>query len=100
MRRRDVNPRRHNDALPGLPASAASSDRAATDPADPPLAPGIAPILGGYLIDTLSWRWILYINVPIGILTYLFSIIFLEDYRTETVQVASISSASSWPEAG
>jgi EmrB/QacA subfamily drug resistance transporter len=32
------------------------------------LGPIMGPILGGYLVDEVSWRWIFYINVPIGIL--------------------------------
>lgn len=28
------------------------------------LAPAIGPVLGGWLIDTYSWRWVFYINVP------------------------------------
>lgn len=32
------------------------------------LAPIIGPILGGWLIDNVSWQWIFYVNVPIGIL--------------------------------
>lgn len=31
------------------------------------LAPAIGPALGGVLIDTLSWRWLFVINLPIGI---------------------------------
>jgi EmrB/QacA subfamily drug resistance transporter len=31
------------------------------------LGPILGPILGGWLVDDISWRWIFYINVPIGI---------------------------------
>jgi EmrB/QacA subfamily drug resistance transporter len=33
------------------------------------LGPICGPILGGYLVDDVSWRWIFYINVPIGAIT-------------------------------
>jgi DHA2 family multidrug resistance protein len=39
--------------------------------------PAIGPTLGGYLTDTLGWRWIFFINVPIGIIAVLMSIFFL-----------------------
>jgi EmrB/QacA subfamily drug resistance transporter len=31
------------------------------------LGPILGPILGGYLVDSVSWRWIFFINLPIGI---------------------------------
>ena len=30
------------------------------------LGPILGPILGGWLVDDISWRWIFYINIPIG----------------------------------
>ena len=30
------------------------------------LAPAIGPTLGGWITDNYSWRWIFYINVPVG----------------------------------
>jgi EmrB/QacA subfamily drug resistance transporter len=31
------------------------------------LAPVLGPVLGGLIVDNLSWRWIFYVNVPIGL---------------------------------
>lgn len=31
------------------------------------LGPIIGPVLGGWLVDDVSWRWIFYVNVPLGI---------------------------------
>jgi DHA2 family multidrug resistance protein len=33
------------------------------------LAPILGPALGGYITDNYSWRWIFYLNVPIGVLS-------------------------------
>ena len=32
------------------------------------LAPSIGPTIGGWITDNYSWRWIFYINIPVGIL--------------------------------
>ncbi|HKM62793.1 MAG TPA: DHA2 family efflux MFS transporter permease subunit [Acidisphaera sp.] len=33
-------------------------------------APVIGPTLGGYITDTYSWRWIFFINIPVGLLAF------------------------------
>jgi EmrB/QacA subfamily drug resistance transporter len=51
------------------------------------LAPIAGPILGGWLIDTASWKWIFLINLPIGILTVVLAmVVFPRDQpvRSET----------------
>ncbi|HVB75117.1 MAG TPA: DHA2 family efflux MFS transporter permease subunit [Ktedonobacteraceae bacterium] len=48
------------------------------------LAPALGPVLGGFLVDSLSWRWVFYVNVPIGIAACLFGLIFLSEHREST----------------
>src|SRR4029453_10885207 len=43
------------------------------------LAPILGPTVGGWICDNWSWRWIFYINLPIGILGFLMVIVFLFD---------------------
>lgn len=42
------------------------------------VAPILGPILGGWLVDDVSWRWIFLINVPIGIVAVILAIIVLD----------------------
>ncbi|MBO0747407.1 MAG: DHA2 family efflux MFS transporter permease subunit [Acidimicrobiaceae bacterium] len=42
-------------------------------------APALGPVLGGLLVTNLSWRWVFYVNLPIGALAILFGLLFLEE---------------------
>jgi DHA2 family multidrug resistance protein len=41
------------------------------------LGPVIGPVIGGYLTEFYSWRWVFYINVPVGALAFLGSFLTL-----------------------
>ncbi|MEW6264887.1 MAG: DHA2 family efflux MFS transporter permease subunit [Thermodesulfobacteriota bacterium] len=41
--------------------------------------PILGPLLGGYLTDNLSWRWIFYVNLPIGLLALFMNQSFIHD---------------------
>ncbi len=41
--------------------------------------PIVGPLMGGIITDTWSWRWIFYINIPIGLLAIFLSILFIHD---------------------
>jgi DHA2 family multidrug resistance protein len=43
------------------------------------LGPILGPVLGGWLTENFSWRWVFYINVPIGALAYVGLLLFMED---------------------
>jgi MFS transporter, DHA2 family, multidrug resistance protein len=46
------------------------------------LGPMLAPVLGGWLTDNYSWRWVFYINVPFGILSAIGLIVYLRESPT------------------
>ena len=43
------------------------------------LAPSIGPTLGGWITDNYSWRWIFFINIPIGVVAFLLVARLIED---------------------
>src|ERR1700689_44533 len=43
------------------------------------LAPSIGPTLGGWITDNFSWRWIFFINIPVGILAFVLVTRFVDD---------------------
>ena len=43
------------------------------------VSPLLGPLMGGWITDNYSWRWIFYINVPVGILAVLMIATFVED---------------------
>jgi EmrB/QacA subfamily drug resistance transporter len=47
------------------------------------LAPTIAPLLGGVLTDALSWRWVFYVNLPVGIVLAVVISRYLNEYRQD-----------------
>ncbi len=43
------------------------------------LAPSIGPTLGGWITDNFSWRWIFFINIPVGVLAFILVNRLVED---------------------
>src|SRR5580658_2178950 len=47
------------------------------------VAPILGPVLGGWLTDNFSWRWVFYINLPVGILCLLGVMTFLPEQKSD-----------------
>jgi EmrB/QacA subfamily drug resistance transporter len=45
------------------------------------MAPALGPLVGGALVDSLSWRWVFFLNVPIGVAALAFSALNLREHR-------------------
>ena len=43
------------------------------------VAPMLGPVLGGWLTDSYSWRWVFYINIPVGIASIIMTRLFIFD---------------------
>jgi DHA2 family multidrug resistance protein len=46
------------------------------------VGPVLGPVIGGWLTDHYSWRWVFYINVPLGVLAFAGLSFFLRETRT------------------
>ncbi len=47
------------------------------------IGPVLGPLVGGYMVDYLSWHWIFLINIPIGMLGIFLGFKFMPDYKTD-----------------
>lgn len=54
------------------------------------LGPILGPIIGGFLVDQVSWRWIFYINVPIGVVAVVLAAIVLPRERPAEGEAARL----------
>jgi DHA2 family multidrug resistance protein len=43
------------------------------------MGPILGPVMGGWITDNLTWRWIFYINIPICVLSVLLTLLFIYD---------------------
>ena len=43
------------------------------------LAPAVGPVIGGLFVTDVSWRWVFYVNVPVGLFALVFGVLFLAD---------------------
>jgi MFS transporter, DHA2 family, multidrug resistance protein len=43
------------------------------------VAPIFGPVVGGYLTDTYSWRWVFYVNLPVGVVALIMTRLFIFD---------------------
>lgn len=52
------------------------------------LASIIGPTLGGFITDNLNWRWVFYVNLPLGAIALAFIVCYLPNRKTENIESA------------
>ena len=55
------------------------------------IAPIVAPILGGYLVTYFSWRYIFWVNIPVGLLVLFVTIKHIDNYTAESQRFNLVS---------
>jgi EmrB/QacA subfamily drug resistance transporter len=48
------------------------------------IGPMLGPPVGGFIVTYANWRWIFFVNVPIGVLGIILATLFIPDLRQET----------------
>jgi EmrB/QacA subfamily drug resistance transporter len=49
------------------------------------IGPALGPLVGGFLTTYASWRWIFYINLPMGVLGIALAIRYFDNFRNDTL---------------
>lgn len=49
------------------------------------IGPVLGPLVGGYMVDYLSWHWIFLINIPIGILGIILSFKYMPNFKSKHI---------------
>ena len=60
-------------------------------------APAIGPVLGGWITDNYNWRWIFFINVPVGLLSLYLSNKVIQDPKAFTEERLKAKAAGRMP---
>lgn len=57
------------------------------------LAPALGPLIGGLLVDRLSWRWVFLLNLPIGVLAIIGALVFAREAADRAVRRLDVRGA-------
>ena len=60
------------------------------------VAPASGPVIGGYLVEYWDWRWIFFINIPVGVTGLIFAGLFLQGGEAAASRTPGRARASFW----